>query len=78
MNNYQVSKSKVCACGKGHGHHIDGICKFCREQKVSRAEAKSVGVRYRGDGISVDQYFKLKGGAYIDYEMYFELSGDFQ
>ncbi len=34
-------------------------CKFCREANFSRTEAKSVGVRHRGDGMSLEQRQKL-------------------
>lgn len=49
-----------CKCGKGHASQIDGQCKFCREKSWSRAEAKSVGVKHRGDGMSLEQQDKLK------------------
>lgn len=51
----------VCGCGRGHGSHIDGLCKFCRETKYSRAQAKSVNVRHRGDGMSLEQEGVLLG-----------------
>lgn len=45
-----------CKCGKGYASDYDYLCKFCRENTVRRAVAKSVGVKHRGDGMSVDQY----------------------
>lgn len=48
-----------CKCGRGHGSAWDGMCKFCRENKYSRAFAKSVDVRHCGDGMSVEQEIKL-------------------
>jgi hypothetical protein len=53
--------SNTCVCGKGKGSLYDGICRYCREHLVSRAEAKKVNVRHRGDGMSVDQYRVVKG-----------------
>jgi len=47
-----------CRCGKGHASEFDGLCKYCREKQVSRAEAKKVGVQFRGDGMTVEQYRK--------------------
>ena len=49
-----------CKCGKGHASPVDRLCKFCRESCWSRAEAKSVGVKHRGDGMNLDQQDKLK------------------
>lgn len=46
----------MCKCGKGYASEYDGLCKFCREGLVRRAVAKSVNVRHRGDGMSIDQY----------------------
>jgi len=46
----------VCGCGEGYASEYDNLCKFCREHKLRRAEAKKVGVRHRGDGLSVVQY----------------------
>jgi hypothetical protein len=51
-----MSDSCKCGCGKGYASIYDGLCKFCREGLVRRAVAKSVNVRHRGDGMSVDQY----------------------
>lgn len=53
--------TKVCGCGKGHASEVDGICKFCREYKYRRAQAKSVNVRHRGDGMSLDQEAVILG-----------------
>ena len=46
----------VCDCNKGYASAYDGLCKFCREGLISRAQAKKVNVRSRGDGLSIDQY----------------------
>lgn len=51
----------VCGCGKGHASEYDGLCKFCREDTVSRSVAKRVGVRYSGDGMCIDAMRVLKG-----------------
>ncbi|UOW66374.1 hypothetical protein vBAspATola_31 [Aeromonas phage vB_AspA_Tola] len=48
-----------CKCGKGYASEVDGRCKYCREGMHSRALCKSVGVRHRGDGLSLDQYYKI-------------------
>ena len=48
-----------CKCGKGYASAWDGMCKFCRENKHSRAFAKSVDVRHSGDGMSVEQEIRL-------------------
>lgn len=48
-----------CKCGKGYASSWDGMCKFCRENKYSRAFAKSADVRHNGDGMSVEQEIKL-------------------
>jgi len=45
----------MCSCGKGHASSYDSLCRFCREKLFSRAVAKSVGVRHRGDGMSLEQ-----------------------
>ena len=45
-----------CKCRKGKASPYDNLCKFCREELISRAEAKKVNVRHRGDGLSIDQY----------------------
>lgn len=50
----------VCGCGKGYASHVDGRCCFCREKAFRRAEAKKVGVKYRGQGMTLDQMGKLK------------------
>ena len=47
-----------CSCGRGYASHFDNLCKFCRENLVPREKAKRVGVRHRGEGMSVDQYKK--------------------
>jgi hypothetical protein len=51
-----MSKKTKCPCTKGYASEYDGLCKFCREFTVRRAIAKSVNVRHRGDGMSVDQH----------------------
>ncbi len=45
-----------CKCGKGYASHFDKICKFCREDLVRRVVAKKVGVKHRGDGMTIEQY----------------------
>lgn len=50
-----------CKCGKGYASAYDNLCKFCRENLLSRAEAKKVGVKHQGDGLSVDAYRVAKG-----------------
>jgi hypothetical protein len=50
-----------CQCGKGIANTYDDMCRFCREKTVRRAEAKSVGVSRRGDGLSVDGFRVLAG-----------------
>lgn len=54
-------ETKVCGCGKGYKSDYDGLCKFCREGLVRRAQAKSVGVRHRGDGLTVKAYRVIIG-----------------
>lgn len=49
-----------CKCGKGYASLVDGLCRFCRENKYSRRECKSVGVRHRGDGMDLDQELSLR------------------
>ena len=49
-----------CKCGKGYESYYDYQCRFCRENTVSRAQAKAVGVRTAGDGMTVDQMRVLK------------------
>lgn len=51
-----------CKCGKGHASAFDGQCKFCRENNsgIRRAVQKKVGVRHRGDGMTVEQYLEAK------------------
>lgn len=51
-----MSDAVKCTCGKGHASIYDGLCKFCREYKLRRSQARAVGVDHRGDGCSVDQY----------------------
>lgn len=53
--------SEKCGCGKGYACEVDNLCKFCRENKYRRAQAKSVNVRHRGDGMSLDQEAVLLG-----------------
>ena len=50
-----------CRCEQGFASKHDGLCKFCREVKYTRAKAKSVNVRHRGDGMSIDQEAVLLG-----------------
>jgi len=52
--------SLKCKCGKGYASEYDGLCKFCREKLVRREQAKKVGVRHRGNGLSIEQYKKIK------------------
>lgn len=54
----------VCGCGKGHASVEDGICKYCREGKYRRAQAKWAGVRHRGDGMSLEEEARIKRGTY--------------
>lgn len=56
----QKDDTNNCKCGKGNASSYDGLCRFCREKLFSRSEAKRVGVRTRGDGMSVGQYTNLK------------------
>jgi hypothetical protein len=49
-----------CKCGEGYASEIDTLCRFCREHLLSRAEAKKVGVKHRGDGCTLDQYSRAK------------------
>lgn len=49
-----------CKCGKGYASSYDGLCCFCRESLVRRADARAVGVRHRGDGLSIEQFEKIK------------------
>lgn len=51
----------VCFCGQGYASRFDNLCKFCRENTVSRADAKRVNVRHQGDGMSIDQWKVLNG-----------------
>lgn len=44
-----------CKCGKGYASDKDNLCKFCREKKYSRREAKQAGVKHRGDGMTLEQ-----------------------
>lgn len=50
---------EVCKCGKGYASSVDHLCRFCREDLLSRAEAKKIGVRHRGDGLSLYDYQKF-------------------
>lgn len=50
-----------CGCGKGHASPIDKQCCYCREIGYRRAQAKSVNVKHRGDGMSLDQEAVLLG-----------------
>lgn len=51
-----MSDNIKCECGKGYASEYDSLCKFCREDLVSRAVAKKVSVKHRGDGMSIEQY----------------------
>jgi len=53
--------NQLCKCGKGHASEYDNICKFCREKLVHRAIAKKLGIRHRGDGMTIAQYKVLIG-----------------
>lgn len=53
--------SNQCKCGKGHASKVDDQCCYCRENNYRRAQAKSVNVRHRGDGMSLDQEAVLLG-----------------
>lgn len=53
-------KNIVCQCGKGYASQQDEMCRFCREKLYRRAQCKSVGVRHRGDGLTLDQQRKIK------------------
>jgi len=55
----------MCKCGKGAASKYDKVCSFCREKSYSRAEAKSVGVKHRGDGLTLVQAEKLKHKAFF-------------
>jgi len=50
----------TCGCGKGHASSYDSLCCFCREKLFSRAVAKGIGVRHRGDGMSVEQVMAIE------------------
>lgn len=54
--------STKCRCGKGYASDFDGLCKFCREEYsgIRRAVQKKVGVRHRGDGMTIEQYQKAQ------------------
>lgn len=52
--------ANVCKCGKGYASDVDNMCKFCREEIVSRADARKVGVRHRGDGLTLEQWEQVK------------------
>lgn len=45
----------ICGCSKGYASEVDGLCRFCRENKYSRAFCKEAGVRHNGDGLTLDQ-----------------------
>lgn len=45
-----------CGCGEGYASHVDGLCRFCRENLLSRSEGKAAGVRHSGDGITLHDY----------------------
>ena len=49
-----------CKCGKGYASEKDSLCCFCREKLVSRSVAKKVGVKRRGDGMTLEQYQRTK------------------
>ena len=50
----------VCGCGKGYASKFDNVCCFCREKQYSRRETKAVGVRIRGEGMSIEQKILLR------------------
>lgn len=52
--------SNVCKCGKGYASDYDNKCKFCREEMcgIPRSILKKY-VRYRGDGLRVEDYLEL-------------------
>ncbi len=45
----------VCDCLRGYASQLDGLCRFCREKKYSRAFCKEAGVRHDGDGLTLTQ-----------------------
>lgn len=51
----------VCKCGKGYASLYDNMCCFCRECTVSRADAKRLGVKHRGDGLQLTQLYSPSG-----------------
>lgn len=53
-----------CRCGKGFASSVDGICKYCREYKYSRSVTKKMGVRNRGDGLSLEDEARYNGSRY--------------
>lgn len=69
-----------CKCGKGHASQADGQCKFCRESCWSRAEAKSVGVKHRGDwtwfGDRPEEYSDRFDIGHDGYEEYSGMTGE--
>lgn len=48
-----------CDCGRGAASEVDHQCKFCRETHFSRTDAKRVGVKHRGDGMTLEQALKI-------------------
>ena len=58
-NPYWSARDKrvVCVCGKGYGSPYDGLCVFCREKLLSRAQCRAIDHKHsRGDGVTVSQY----------------------
>lgn len=47
--------SLVCKCHKGYASKVDNLCGKCREKLFSRSEGKLVGVKYAGDGMTLEQ-----------------------
>jgi len=62
----------VCKCTKGFASRYDSLCRYCREKDFSRAQAKKVGVRHRGDGMTIDQMIRITGDLKMsnDYDDY--------
>lgn len=59
-----MSDKIKCGCGKGYASPADNLCKHCREYRFSRAQCVKVGVKHRGDGMTLDQAAALCGGVY--------------
>ena len=54
--NTDGTPSTPCVCGNGNASPYDNLCRFCREDLLSRADGKKVNVRHKGDGMSITQY----------------------